>query len=87
MSRSRLFAVLTASIGHDIAHPGVNQQFLVQTRDELAMTYNDNSVLENMHCAKLYAIMRQAAAIIKSRVRVDARVMYSLARSRTWRLL
>merc|ERR1712100_866211 len=54
-----IFAVLTASIGHDIAHPGVNQQYLVQTRDELAMTYNDNSVLENMHCAKLYAIMRQ----------------------------
>ena len=54
-----IFAVLVASIGHDIAHPGVNQQFLVQTRHELAMTYNDKSVLENMHCAELYAVMKQ----------------------------
>merc|ERR1712100_642037 len=54
-----IFAVLVASVGHDIAHPGVNQQFLVQTRHELAMTYNDKSVLENMHCAELYAVMKQ----------------------------
>ena len=54
-----IFAVLLASLGHDLAHPGVTADFLVQTRHELAMTYNDTSVLENMHTSQLFAILKE----------------------------
>jgi hypothetical protein len=57
-----VFAVLLASLGHDLAHPGVTAAFLVQTRHELAMTYNDTSVLENMHTARLFGILKEQAS-------------------------
>ena len=57
-----VFAVLLASLGHDLAHPGVTAAFLVQTRHELAMTYNDTSVLENMHTARLFGILKETAS-------------------------
>eukprot|EP00937_MAST-01D_sp_MAST-1D-sp2_P007205 g7205.t1 len=45
-----------------IKETGASEQFLVETRDELAMTYNDMSVLENMHASKIYGIMREPAS-------------------------
>lgn len=35
------FAVLVASLAHDLGHPGVNARFLIETKHTLAMTYND----------------------------------------------
>ena len=32
---------------------------VVRTRHEVAVTYNDRSPLENMHCAKLFHILRE----------------------------
>mmetsp|Transcript_4587 Transcript_4587/g.10744 ORF Transcript_4587/g.10744 Transcript_4587/m.10744 type:complete len:930 (+) Transcript_4587:89-2878(+) len=51
------FGLLLAAVGHDLAHPGVSNPFLIETRHELAVTYNDKSPLENMHCAKLFQMM------------------------------
>lgn len=50
------FALLVASLGHDVGHPGVNNPFLVETGHDLALRYNDVSPLENMHCATLFSI-------------------------------
>lgn len=36
---------------------GVNNNFLIATRDPLALTYNDSSVLENRHIACLYTLV------------------------------
>ena len=33
----------------------------MESRDKLAITYNDNSPLENMHCAKLFEICSDPA--------------------------
>merc|ERR1740121_734719 len=57
MSELDQYAILIAAIGHDLGHPGLNNPFLLETRHELALQYNDCSPLENMHCAKLYSIV------------------------------
>ena len=51
-------SAIVAALGHDVGHPAVSNRFLVNTRDELAITYNDSSVLENMHCSKTFQIMK-----------------------------
>lgn len=55
-----VFSMLIAAIAHDVGHPGVNNAFLVKTRHDLAMTHNDKSPLENMHCSVLYDILRKS---------------------------
>ena len=32
---------------------------ILRTRHEVAVTYNDRSPLENMHCSKLFQILRE----------------------------
>ncbi|OMJ81211.1 hypothetical protein SteCoe_18388 [Stentor coeruleus] len=53
-----VFALIVAALCHDIGHPGVNNAFLVATSNELALKYNDQSCLENMHSNKAFTIMR-----------------------------
>jgi len=50
------FGLLCAAVCHDVGHPGLNNNFLKETRHELALRYNDASPLENMHCTKLFNI-------------------------------
>ena len=57
-SNLEIFSLMVAVVGHDVGHPGVNNNFLVATKNELAIVHNDRSPLENMHCATLYAILR-----------------------------
>jgi cAMP-specific phosphodiesterase 4 len=58
MNELEQFALLVAAVAHDVGHPGVNNGFLSESGHEVALTYNDRSCLENMHCAKLYAILK-----------------------------
>lgn len=50
-------ALLVSAVCHDIGHPGLTNDYLVQTSNELTIRYNDTSPLENMHCAKLFEIV------------------------------
>eukprot|EP00753_Platysulcus_tardus_P017967 PLAT6653.1.p1 GENE.PLAT6653.1~~PLAT6653.1.p1 ORF type:complete len:473 (+),score=173.28 PLAT6653.1:258-1676(+) len=52
------FAGLLAAAAHDFKHDGVNNSFHVQTQSPLALTYNDRSVLENMHVSEAFRAMR-----------------------------
>lgn len=54
-----VLALLSASLSHDVAHPGVTNQFLCRTHDDLAITYNDASPLQNMHSAMLFRTLRE----------------------------
>jgi hypothetical protein len=54
------FSLLVSAISHDVGHPGVNNQFLVETGSDLAMKYNDKSPLENMHCSLMFQIASMA---------------------------
>ena len=54
-----VFAMILAAAMHDHGHPGFNNAFLVNSRDELAILYNDASVLE-MYAASPPARRRPA---------------------------
>ena len=56
MSSLELLATIIAGLGHDVGHPAYTNKFLINNKDELALTYNDKSVLENMHISKVYSI-------------------------------
>eukprot|EP00794_Sanderia_malayensis_P007789 gene7789-8634_t len=53
-----IFAALFASAVHDVDHPGVNNQFLVESHSEMAVLYNDESVLENHHLAVAFQLLQ-----------------------------
>lgn len=44
-----ILALILAGVVHDVGHPGVNNAFLIASKDRLAIRYNDRSVLENFH--------------------------------------
>ena len=50
--------IIIASLAHDVGHPGVNNRFLVNNRENIAMVYNDISVLENMHASVCFDVMK-----------------------------
>ena len=52
------FALLTAALCHDTNHDGVNNAFHMNSYDELALTYNDTSLLESMHARKCFETSR-----------------------------
>lgn len=56
LSDEQVFAMIMAAAVHDLGHPGVNNPFLCDIGHPLAITYNDNSVLENMHVAAAFRI-------------------------------
>jgi len=66
-----LLASLLASLGHDISHPGVTSRYLIVTQDDLAIFYNDISVLENMHASTLFTILNQGDSNVLEDVPMD----------------
>jgi hypothetical protein len=54
-----LLANIISALAHDLGHPGKNNRFIVMSRDEIAITYNDMSVLEMMHSSKLFQILQK----------------------------
>lgn len=53
-----VLAAILASAVHDVDHPGVNNHFLVATNSEMALMYNDESVLENHHLAVAFQLLQ-----------------------------
>eukprot|EP00494_Astrolonche_serrata_P033932 UN34201 len=54
-----LFASLIACAAHDVDHNGFNNTFHKNSESELAILYNDISVLENHHAASGWKILKE----------------------------
>lgn len=50
-----IFSILVAAVIHDVKHPGLNNNFQINSRSELAVQYNDVSVLENYSITWLFS--------------------------------
>ena len=51
VSRAQYMSSYWSAITHDYEHGGLNNDFLIKTASPLAILYNDQSPLENHHCA------------------------------------
>ncbi|OAF69733.1 cAMP-specific 3',5'-cyclic phosphodiesterase 7B [Intoshia linei] len=58
LSSIDIFALIFSAIIHDHEHTGTNNAFHVSTRSDLAILYNDVSVLENHHIASAFKILQ-----------------------------
>ncbi|ESN90544.1 hypothetical protein HELRODRAFT_70801, partial [Helobdella robusta] len=54
-----IFATIFGSAIHDVDHPGVTNQYLINTGSDLALMYNDESVLENHHVAVAFKLLQE----------------------------
>lgn len=72
---------IMAAVLHDFEHKGVNNDFLIKTSDQLALTYNDRSPMENHHLAAAFTLMKEeqydflAALPIKAKERFRKQVI------------
>ena len=54
-----LCALYLSCICHDYKHPGLNNNFLIETKHPLSLKYNDISVLENMHVSEAFKLIEE----------------------------
>merc|ERR1719334_392859 len=52
-----IMAALFAAIIHDVSHTGFTNNYHIKTKSELAILYNDRSVLENHHLATAFNVI------------------------------
>ena len=56
-TKSNICSLFLSCMCHDYQHPGVNNNFLKETNNKIAVRYNDISILENMHISKTFKII------------------------------
>lgn len=54
-----IMTALFAAAIHDVDHPGVTNQYLIDSGNELALMYNDESVLENHSLAVAFKLLQE----------------------------
>jgi hypothetical protein len=57
LNKLDLLSLYTAAIVHDFKHPGYTNAFHINNVTDLAIQFNDKSVLENMHISEAFKIL------------------------------
>jgi hypothetical protein len=78
------FCLMIAALAHDVGHPGLNNSYHVNAQTDLAVTYNDQSVLEHMHSAILFRTLKDSTQNILGYLDVDT---LRIARKRIMNLI
>lgn len=58
MDNIDICSMILAAACHDYEHPGYNNMYMINTKDTLALRYNDISVLENHHIASASSLLK-----------------------------
>ncbi len=66
-----LAAMLISASCHDLQHFGVNNQFLIESKHDFALRYNDESVLENHHVATAFKFINEEDTAIFERLSIE----------------
>uniref|UniRef100_A0A0N5CDM6 Phosphodiesterase n=1 Tax=Strongyloides papillosus TaxID=174720 RepID=A0A0N5CDM6_STREA len=56
-----ILAGIFAAAVHDVDHPGFTNQYLINSNNELAIMYNDESVLEQHHLAVAFKLLQDSS--------------------------
>ncbi|XP_019409805.1 PREDICTED: calcium/calmodulin-dependent 3',5'-cyclic nucleotide phosphodiesterase 1A isoform X3 [Crocodylus porosus] len=59
LTELEILAMIFAAAVHDYEHTGTTNNFHIQTRSDVAILYNDRSVLENHHVSAAYRLMQE----------------------------
>ena len=57
ISELDIVSLIISTLAHDVGHPGLNNNYFINSKNELSIIYNDVSVLENFHCAKTFQML------------------------------
>ena len=66
-----IFVIMLCALVHDVDHPGNTNLFEINSSSELALLYNDQSVLENHHCSTAFLLLRKPGANVLSKLDTD----------------
>ncbi|KAG7393861.1 hypothetical protein PHYPSEUDO_000038 [Phytophthora pseudosyringae] len=75
-ARVEIFTVLLAALCHDLDHPGNTNDFEVKVHSQLALTHNDDAVLERHHCRVAFIILSHPGANLLARLPTRACFVY-----------
>ena len=65
------FGLLLSALVHDIHHPGNTNLFEINSKSELSILYNDQSVLENHHCSMAFRLMTRPGLNVLGSMKVE----------------
>ena len=60
LSTIDITSLFLSGIIHDYKHPGLTNNYLILTKNEIAIRYNDQSVLENYHVAESFKLINSS---------------------------
>jgi len=63
MTSLEVLAILIAAAIHDVEHTGTTNSFHMLSNSELALLYNDKSILENHHLHTAFKLMQDVSTI------------------------
>jgi hypothetical protein len=76
LTEVEIMAAIVAAASHDIGHPGVSNLFERLIESERALLYNDQSILENFHCASTFKLLQDPMLNITENMTKDDRRVF-----------